>query len=377
MHMTKRNLILAVLIGLSPSLARAQQPAEPPTATGTNLMGPKISFATPVYDFGRVKAGEPVKYTFVFTNTGDQVLEVKAVQPSCGCTTAADWTRLAKVGEAGKVPIQFNSANFNGPVFKTVTVSSNDRKTPTVVLQLKGTVWKPIEFVPPYTVLNIPPDAPETTAVIRIINNTEESITLSDPELNTKAFTAKLVTTQPGKEFQLTIAAVPPLNPGNIQGKVTLKTTSASTPSLEVPFWANVQQAVLVMPPQIMLQESPLTSRATPAVTIQNNSTNSLVLSDLAVNVPGVEVQLRELVPGRTFNISFGFPQGFALPAGQQVAFTAKSSNPRYPQIRVPIVQMPKITPPPQPAAVPVAPAAPAAHAGPSAPTAQVARPDR
>ncbi len=375
--MTKQNFILAVLIGLSPSLARAQQPAEVPAASGTNLMGPKIEFATPVHDFGRVKAGEPVKYTFVFTNTGDQVLEVKAVQPSCGCTTAGDWTRLAKAGETGKVPVQFNSANFNGPVFKTVTVSSNDRKTPTVVLQLKGTVWKPIEFIPPYTVLNIAPDAPETTAVIRIVNNMDEPITLSDPELNTKAFTARLVTTQPGKEFQLTLAAVPPLNPGNIQGKVILKTSSASTPSLEVPFWANVQQAVLVMPPQIVLQQGPLASRATPAITIQNNSTNSLALSDLAINVPGVEVQLRELVPGRTFNISFGFPEGFALPQGQQVAFTAKSSNPRYPEIRVPIVQMPKIVPPPQPAAVPVIPTTPSAHPGPAGPTAQVAHPDR
>lgn len=30
--------------------------------------GPKIVFATPVYDFGKVRSGEVVKYTYVFTN---------------------------------------------------------------------------------------------------------------------------------------------------------------------------------------------------------------------------------------------------------------------------------------------------------------------
>ncbi|HWW01912.1 MAG TPA: DUF1573 domain-containing protein [Candidatus Acidoferrum sp.] len=379
--MTKRNLILAFIIGMGAMPAPARQPAAPaavPQAgAGANPAGPKIQFATPVYDFGRVKAGEPVKYSFVFTNTGDQVLEVKAVQPSCGCTTAGDWTRVVKAGETGNVPVQFNSANFNGPVFKTVTVTSNDRTTPTVVLQLKGSVWKPIEYVPPYTVLNILPDSPTASAVIRIINNTDGPLTLSDPECNTKAFTARLTTTQPGKEYQLTLEAVPPLTPGSIQGKVTLKTSLADLASIEVPFWANVQQPVIVMPPQITLPQNPLTTRATPAVTIQNNSTNAMVLSDLAVNVPGVEVQLRELSPGKTFNISFTFPEGFTIPPGQQVAFTAKSSNPRLPLINVPIVQMPRTVPPPQPAGVPAATLPPAVRPAPLLPTAQAAHPDR
>src|SRR5260370_23321119 len=161
---------------------------------------------------------------------------------------------------------------------------------------------------------------------------------MTDPKCSTRAFTHGLATTQPDREYQLTLEAVPPLNPGSIQGKVTLKTSLADLASIEVPFWANVQQPVIVMPPQITLPQNPLSTRATPAITIQNNSTNALVLSDLAVNVPGLEVQLRELSPGKTFNISFTFPEGFAIPPGQQVAFTPKSNNPRLPLINVPIV---------------------------------------
>lgn len=378
--MIQRNLILALMMGIGASLAMAQQPtasAPAPAGAGAGQAGPKIQFATPVYDFGKVKSGEPVKYTFIFTNSGDQALEVKAVQPSCGCTTAGEWTHAVKPGETGSVPVQFNSANFNGPVFKTVTVTSNDRTTPTMVLQLKGTVWKPIEFVPPYTVINVMPDAPDASAVIRIINNTEEPLTLSDLECNTKAFTTKLTTTQPGKEYQLTLTAVPPLNPGSIQGKVTMKTSSAAVPTVEVPFWANVQQAIVIMPPQITLPQGPLTTRATPAITIQNNSTNAMAISDLAVNMPGVEVQLRELAPGRTFNISLSFPEGFAIPPGQQVAFTAKSTNPRLPQINVPILQTPRPAAPAQPGAAPTAMLPPSVRPAPLLPTAQAGRADR
>lgn len=377
--MKKRNWVPALLAVLGAPLLVAQPVAPPPVPqaeAATNLVGPKINFETPIYDFGRVKAGEPVKYSFVFTNTGDQVLEVKGVQPSCGCTTAGDWTRVVKAGLTGSIPVQFNSANFNGPVFKTVTVTSNDRTTPTVVLQLKGTVWKPVEYIPPYTVMTIPPDATQASAVIRIINNEAEPLTLSDPQCNTPFFTAKLDTTKPGKEYQLTLSAVPPVNPGNIQGKVTLRTTSAQLPTIEVPFWANVQAPIVVMPAQIMLPATPLTARATPAITIQNNTTNSLTLSDLSVNVPGVDVQLRELNPGRTFNISFVFPEGFAVPAGEQAAFTAKTSSQRMALIRVPIVQAPRPMPPASPGPHPAA-LLPGVRPAPLVPLPQAANPIR
>jgi len=64
--------------------------------------GPKIQFATPVYDFGKVKSGEPVKYTFIFTNTGDEMLFITNVQPSCGCTTAGECLAKSKRGKPGR-----------------------------------------------------------------------------------------------------------------------------------------------------------------------------------------------------------------------------------------------------------------------------------
>ena len=63
--------MLGILAAGSAGVVAQPTSAPPAAAASTNAMQPKIQFATPVYDFGRVKAGEPVKYTYVFTNTGE------------------------------------------------------------------------------------------------------------------------------------------------------------------------------------------------------------------------------------------------------------------------------------------------------------------
>jgi hypothetical protein len=58
--------------------------------------------------------------------------------------------------------------------------------------------------------------------------------------------------------------------------------------------------------------------------------------------------------PGKSFIAMLAFPQGFEIPRGMQVALSVKSSNPRFPVVKVPIMQLPRPVMPP-PAAVPVA----------------------
>ena len=350
-------------------------PATTTAAPATNGPAPKIVFASPTYDFGKAKAGDPIKYTFVFTNTGDALLEITAVQPHCGCTTSGDWTHKADPGQTGTIPLQVNTANVQGAIDKTVTINCNDKTQPSITLHIKGTLWKPIEVNPQFAVLNVPVDAPSNAStVVRIVNNMEDSITLSEPESNNKSFTAKVETKKPGKEFEMTIQAVGPLAPGSVQGQITVKTSSTNAPLVTVTAWANVQPAIVIMPPSITLPGGPLSVKTTPTITIQNNSTNLLTLSDPAVSVKDVDVQLKEMTPGKTFNATLNFPQGFQVAQGQQVEFTVKSSNPQFPVIKVPVMQMQAaVVPPPPPPTPPAAPpkAPPTAAVPPARPPSQ------
>ena len=220
-------------------------------------MGPRIQFATTVYDFARARQGDPVKYTYIFTNTGDQLLILTNVQPQCGCTTAGDWTRQVEPGKTGSIPIQFNSAGYNNAVFKQVTVTCNDKRQSILFLQLKGTIYRPFEVNPQLAVLNLSPDSEGASTVVNITNNMEEPLTLSAPESNNRAFTAELKTIEAGKGYQLIVSAVPPLS-GTAQGQITLKTSWTNPAVLNVSVYANVQPAVLAIPSHIILPPAPL-----------------------------------------------------------------------------------------------------------------------
>ena len=235
------------LLVLGAQFLCAQQPvnpAAPPTAPAAAKVGPRIQFQNPVYDFGRVKSGELVKYTFIFTNTGDALLILDIVQPQCGCTAAGEWSHQVEPNKMGTIPIQFNSATYSGQVLKTVTVTSNDKNQPSVGLQLKGSVWKPIDVQPTFVVLNILPGAQSNvTATVHIVNNMEELITLSPPESNNKGLTADLRTNTLGKDFQVIITAATPFQQPKSQGLITLRTSSTNMPVISFTVLANLQQA--------------------------------------------------------------------------------------------------------------------------------------
>ena len=82
--MTKDLVVGASILILATAFVGAQPTSAPPAvaAVSTNVLGPRIQFETPVYDFGRARCGEPVKYTYAFTNTGDRMLIISSVQPS-------------------------------------------------------------------------------------------------------------------------------------------------------------------------------------------------------------------------------------------------------------------------------------------------------
>src|SRR5262245_33388450 len=95
--MIRRESIFGIFMIGACAVALAQQappttppgapaPAAPAAAAAAPAIpdgvGARIEFATNIYDFGRLKSGDPVKYTYYFTNTGDALLELSDVKPS-------------------------------------------------------------------------------------------------------------------------------------------------------------------------------------------------------------------------------------------------------------------------------------------------------
>jgi len=107
-----------------------------------NKSGARIYFEETQHDFGKVKEGTKVEYTFKFENKGTEPLVVKDVKTSCGCTAAVVSSNTLKPGEVGSLKVGFDTKNRVGRNSKSVTIVSNDDKEPNRVLMIYAEVQK-------------------------------------------------------------------------------------------------------------------------------------------------------------------------------------------------------------------------------------------
>jgi hypothetical protein len=335
-HTFKVMGALLVLAHLPVSLlAQALAPAAAPAD------GPRIKFSETVFDFGRIKSSEPVRHDYIVTNTGNAVLEIMAVQPGCpGCTVALPWDRQIQPGQTGKIPIQFNPLNFTGPQSKSVTVTCNDPTAPTHMLQFRATIWQPIDVQPSY-VYFMPAEGEETneTKVVRIVSNLEEPLTLKTPQCDNPAFKLELKTVQPGKEFALHVTHGGAVSNAAGQGIITIATASTNVPMVKVNARVMPQPALAISPMQISLPAGGLPAGHRHTQMVRNNGRAPMQVTEATVNAEGVTVQVNESQPGRLYMLAVTFPASFQMPAGQPVELTIKTTHPRRPLVKIPIVQ--------------------------------------
>ncbi len=100
---------------------------------------PKMIFEKDVYDFGKIKQGEKVSYSYKFKNTGKSPLIISNATATCGCTIPKYSQEPLNPGEEGVIEVIFDSKNKTGLQNKTITVISNTIPN-TKVLYLRGDV---------------------------------------------------------------------------------------------------------------------------------------------------------------------------------------------------------------------------------------------
>ncbi|RLD67093.1 MAG: hypothetical protein DRI84_03345 [Bacteroidetes bacterium] len=99
---------------------------------------PKIVFDNSTYDFGKVKAGTVIKFSFVFKNEGKQELIIHKVKASCGCTATKPVLTHIKKGKSSELEVVFNTEGRRGRQHKTITVVTNDPVNSQIILNVQG-----------------------------------------------------------------------------------------------------------------------------------------------------------------------------------------------------------------------------------------------
>jgi uncharacterized cupredoxin-like copper-binding protein len=105
--------------------------------SGASLFLPENQF-----NFGKVKEGTTVSHTFELVNKGSDVLEIKDVRTSCGCTAALVSSSTLKPGEKGTLKVDLDTKGRQGKMSRTISIVSNDSEQSTKVITIYAEVLK-------------------------------------------------------------------------------------------------------------------------------------------------------------------------------------------------------------------------------------------
>jgi hypothetical protein len=144
-----------------------------------------------------------VDAVFNYENKGDAPIHIKAVKPSCGCTTAALPKNDVAPGEKGAITATFNIGDRTGVQVKTVTVETDDPKAPQTVLTFKATIAQMLDVTPNFVFWQ----ANEAVQPKTIIAKASKGVTVNKVDVISSSgdFTAKVEPGSTAGEFKIQV----------------------------------------------------------------------------------------------------------------------------------------------------------------------------
>ncbi len=95
---------------------------------------PEFNFKKEAHDFGTIKSGERLIYSFLFTNEGNSELVINSAKTDCSCINVIFPQKAISPGEKGIVEVEFNSVGMYGKQLKTVELQSNCKEPKHLVI---------------------------------------------------------------------------------------------------------------------------------------------------------------------------------------------------------------------------------------------------
>lgn len=104
----------------------------------------KLEFLESSFDFGKIDEGKKVEHVFKFKNTGENPLVLQDARASCGCTVPEYTKDTIAPGSEGQIKVIYDSANKEGQINKTVTVTANTEPA-TTDIKISAFVLKKVD----------------------------------------------------------------------------------------------------------------------------------------------------------------------------------------------------------------------------------------
>lgn len=150
LRMSKRIVVLMVAMltmAVAPFASAQTTKKDAKASEAKTQKAPRLTILEPIKDYGVVAKGDKLDWAFTVKNTGDADLEILAAKPGCGCTVA-EFDKVIKPGQTGKITAHVDTTNFAGPIAKSIEIETNDPSIPSAQLTLQAVVKPYVEAYP-------------------------------------------------------------------------------------------------------------------------------------------------------------------------------------------------------------------------------------
>ncbi len=132
--MKKYLILLAIVTSITAcNQGNGKQNASAASEKTTIGNAPVLKFDKEIYDFGKIKAGDKVSYSYSFINTGKSPLIITDAVASCGCTIPSKPNKPINPGQKDVIKVIFNSEGKSGLIDKQITITANTIPAQTLI----------------------------------------------------------------------------------------------------------------------------------------------------------------------------------------------------------------------------------------------------
>ena len=350
--MSKRlfSMTFALVLAATAPFAVAQEKKANNGATET-AKAPRLTLVEPLKDFGTVPKGTKIDWAFEIKNTGTSDLEILSAKPTCGCTVA-DYDKVIKPGQKGRVAAVVDTAGFAGPISKAVTLETNDPNTPTAQVTISAIVKPYVEAYPAgYVRFNMLQGDTEKQSVTLYSEEEEpfEIVKIESPQewikVEPKKLTGTDVVPEIGRKGQaqykldITVGG-DEARVGPLAEKIHVVTNSKHQPEYWVSVSGVVRPPYRVEPTGINFGEvAPTDSAATRTISIRSNNLKTpaaFAVTKVESGVAGVTADVKPTERPGEYNVTLQVAKD-AKPGALDGNVTIYTSDKAKPTVVVPV----------------------------------------
>ena len=303
---------------------------------------PKAVAVEPIKDVGFVAKGDLATHEFVIRNDGDAPLEVREVRAACGCTVV-DYDKVIAPGKTGKVQVTLDTASFNGPVAKSVTVYTSDPDTPTMELTVRTDVGQFIKMKPGYARFIMVQGEKEGKIVQTLWTPDKSPIEVVKvespyPFLNVRFWEAKPEerleesADQQQWKVELQIASDAPV--GALTEPIKVHTNHPKQKLMQIPVSGFVRPVLAVTPPVVDVGQVDGKQPVRFSLNVRNFATEPIKVTGIAGDLQGIDAKIEPLQEGREYRVQVTFqPEARKGPVNGKLTLTTDSQ--KVPRIEV------------------------------------------